>query len=311
MCESNLNLQSYFGKWGGFFVPDPMTPALDDLASTSLSLFQDEKLKDQVKDVVHIVKNRIGELKTTKFESIFSIESLAQWYVMAGYGSLAKVSQREIVFGATTSEEAKIVLTICKKLELPLSIWLNVSTGSDAELVEELKANKANINVDQCRELFDDPDMYAFQKYISNPAKYLWAPIHTHSGPAPFPALTAYFSEVAAEDMMAFVFSKFPGRKVNFIAPAFPGISLAGLINVNCKQSLKLSSYEPKMDSQREECYLGMYTKVANVGRKEFIFSPELLNAWETGSVQRIVTISPIETMADMNLEDVSVVIED
>ncbi len=158
---------------------------------------------------------------------------------MAGYGSLAKVSQREIVFGATTSEEAKIVLTICKKLELPLSIWLNVSTGSDAELVEELKANKANINVDQCRELFDDPDMYAFQKYISNPAKYLWAPIHTHSGPAPFPALTAYFSEVAAEDMMAFVFSKFPGRKVNFIAPAFPGISLAVLINVNCKQSLK------------------------------------------------------------------------
>ncbi|MHC1783082.1 MAG: hypothetical protein AB9891_10070 [Anaerolineaceae bacterium] len=311
MSESAIALPTYFGKWGGFFVPDPMTPALDELTSTASNLLKNGEFFKQLKEVLRAVEPGKAEIKPTKKDFIFTSASLAGWYVIAGYGVLAKRTGREVVAGAWSAAEARIILSVCRNLGLNLSIWLNVSTGSDDCLVKELEGAGVSVNLTQCRELFDDPDLYAFQKYIANPAKFLWSPIHTHSGPAPFPALTAVFSEAAAEDIMTEVFSRWSGKKVTFAAPAFPGIALAGFISASDKRASGLVSYEPKSDSQKEECYIGTYTRAACIGKKEFVFSPALVNAWESGVVNRVETTAPAETFIQKQSDEVFVVIEE
>lgn len=304
--------QPYYGKWGGFFVPDPMTPALDELSAAAEALLQSNALQAQIENLVEALSPRNPGIQAAgSSKKIYTTLSPARWFVAAGYAVLAKTTGREIVCGAASVEEAKILTAAAKKLALPVSMWLNVACGSNDALVKELTDAGVSLNVNQCRELFDDPDMYAFQKFIANPAKFLWAPVHTHSGPHPFVSLTAYFARLAAEKLIHATGAQFKGQTVTFAAPAFPGIALAGLVSANSGSPLSLISYEPKADLEKDECYLGTYTRVKIIGKKDFILSPVVVNAWETGKVKRLETPTPIETLAETDPARVFVVVEE
>jgi tryptophan synthase beta subunit len=312
MKKTNTIMQAYFGKWGGFFVPDPMTPALDELVAVAERIIQNGDFEDQIANLVkEYLPDETTLISTSSANKVFTVTSQARWYLAAGFGLLAKASGREIVSGVSSPEEAKIVAAIGKKLGIPVSLWLNVATGSDSDFVKVLEVNGAVINTSQCSELFNDPDMYAFQKYISNPAKYLWASVHNHVGPYPFPSLSSYFSSFAAKKVIPSAIEKFKGKVVNFAAPAFPGIAISGLIYAGNEVSLPLSSYEPKADAEKEECYLGTYTQVAMIGKKDFILGPDLVHAWETGKVTRLETVAPINLFEKGNPKEVFVVIEE
>jgi tryptophan synthase beta subunit len=312
MTDQMKIFQPYYGKWGGFFVPDPMTPALDELSATAEQMLNNDTLKKQIEDLVKELSSKDTGIKpVAKSKNIYTTNSDVRWYAAAGYAVLAKASGRELACGVANAEEAKILSTVSKKLGLPVSMWLNVSTGSDEKLVEELTAAGITLNVKQCRELFDDPDMYAFQKFIGNPAKYLWAPVHTHAGPHPFVSLTGYFSRLAAEKLIREVSDELKGQKVSYALPAYPGIAVAGFISLHQNNPLSLLSYEPKADIEKEECYLGTYTKVKLIGKKDFVLSPVLVNAWETGAVKQLETTSPIETLEKTDPAMTFVVIEE
>jgi len=312
MEKTNTIMQAYFGKWGGFFVPDPMTPALDELSAFAERSLKNESFESQI---VNLIKDYLPDetifVSTSPSNKVFTVISFARWYLAAGFGLLAKTSSREIVSGSSSQEEANIVAAIGKKLGIPVSLWLNVSTGSDPNLVKTLEENGVVINTNQCRDLFNDPDMYAFQKFISNPAKYLWIPIQNHCGPHPFPSLSSYFSQIAAKKVILAAGEKFKGKAINFAAPAYPGIAMAGLICAGNEIPLTISSYEPKADVEKDECYLGTYTRVAMIGKKDFIFGPELIHAWETGKVMRLETVAPFDMFEKGDSKEDFVVIEE
>ena len=312
MEKTNAILQAYFGKWGGFFVPDPMTPALDELSAVAERIIQNGDFEGQI---VNLVKEYLLDettfISTSSANKVFSVTSMARWYLAAGFGLLAKASGREIVSEASSPEEASIVAAIGKKLGVPVSLWLNVSMGSDSDAVKALEVSGTVINTSQCRELFNDPDMYAFQKYISNPAKYLWVPVHNQVGPYPFPSLSSYFLHFSAKKVISAAIEKFKGNIINFAAPAYPGFAASGLIYAGNEIPLHLSTYEPKADAEKEECYLGTYTRVAMVGKKDFILGPDLVHAWETGKVTRLETVNPIDLFEKGNSKEVFVVIEE
>jgi tryptophan synthase beta subunit len=309
MAESSKVLQSYFGKWGGFFVPDPMTPALDELTASASKWVKDSSFAKKVDELAE-VEVSAESFASTQSQHVFSMQSPVRREIAAGYALLAKETAREVVAGAYDAEEAKLISDFCHKLGLPLSIWLDVKTGSNEALVKLLSDSGASVNTAQCRELFDDPDMYSFQKYIANPMKYMWMPVHTHSGPAPFPAITSFFASLAAKKMIAAAEKKFAGKKLAFAAPAVSGLTLAGLLGAK-GNGMQLSSYEPKADSQREDCYLGTYTAVTTVGKKEFVLSPEIVHAWEAGSIKRVETVAPINEFAKGDSSVVCVVVEE
>jgi tryptophan synthase beta subunit len=309
MVESSKVLDSYFGKWGGFFVPDPMTPALDGLKETVAKLIKDASFAKKIDEIAQVSTENM--FIPSDAANVFSAQSIVKHYIAAGYAFLAKETATEVVAGAFTAEEAKIISGICKKVGVQLSIWLNVKTGADEALVKSLTDAGNTVNVDQCRELFDDPEMYSFQKYIANPMKYLWIPIHSHAGPAPFPAITMHFSSLAAKKMVAAAEKKFTGKKLNFAGPAIAGLSLVGILAANEKNIVNLSSYGPKADSQREECYLGAYTMVLMTGKTEFVLSPVLVHAWESGTVKRVDTVAPLTEFAKGDANAIYVVMEE
>ena len=307
MAKTKIELQPYFGKWGGFFVPDPMTPALDELTNTANDLINDPFFAEKVCNMVHVPTD---DFEPSEADHVFSVKSFARKYIAAGYALIAKETGKEIVAGAVNQEEAAIIVDACKEAGVSLSIWLNVQTGSDEAFVKSLTNNGVSVNLDQCRELFDDPEMYSFQKYIANPMKHQWMPLHSHCGPAPFPALTMYFSSLAAQKVISAAESKFTGKKLNIAAPAFSGLSMIGMLAAKSDDTALLS-YGPKADAEREECYLGAYTKVNGIGTTEFTLSPVLINAWESNTVGKVDTVAPLIEFAKKNTNEVYLVVEE
>ena len=65
------------------------------------------------------------------------------------------------------------------------------------------------------------------------------------------------------------------------------------------------------MDQEKEDVYLGAYTRVAIIGRQEFILSPVLVHAWDEGVVERDYTLAPFQYYAEKKAPGVVVVIEE
>ena len=308
MENTKIAVQPYFGKWGGFFVPDPMTPALDELSTTTNELIQDPEFAKKVVEIAQAPEE--NSFISSDAEHVFTAKSAVRKYIAAGYALVAKETDKEVIAGAVNTEEATLIVEICKKVGVSLSLWLNVQTGSNEAFVKSLTDDGITVNLDQCRELFDDPEMYSFQRYIANPMKHQWMPIHSHCGPAPFPAFTMYLASLAADKVFSAATSKFGNKKLNFVCPAISGLTVVGMLAAK-ENNIALYTYGPKADSEREECYLGTYTKVHMVGITEFLMSPVVIDAWETGKITQENTVSPLLDFANKEAKEVYVVMEE
>lgn len=312
MTAKQKTFPPYFGKWGGFFVPDPLTPALDDFAS----LAEEKITQGDFKSQLELALSGMGVAPVDpkpvpNSRDVYSVQSTVLHFVAAGYALLAQASGRELVCGAYSEAQASILTTICKKLSVPLVLWLNVATGADEKLVKALEDGGVKVNLDSCRTLFDEPDMYAFQKFIADPEHYLWATLNTVTGPYPYPAMTGYFAHFYTDKAVETANSLAAGKPVTIAAAGYPGFSMAGLLFGDGKEKVKLVTYEPPVEKEREECYLGAYTRAAVIGKKDFILSPMLVNAWESDKVERFYTCAPYQFFAEKKGADFVLVLED
>ncbi len=304
-------INPYFGKWGGFFVPDPMTPGLDDFASLAEKIVVQDDFRSQIETLLAGIVEPEDLKPVPNSKNIYSLKTSVLYYVAAGYALLAKASGKQLVCGVYSPAQASILAAVCKKLSHPLGLWLNVATGADEKLVGDLGAQGVQVNLDLCRTLFDEPDMYAFQKFVADPGRHLWASLNTVTGACPFPALTAFFAHFYTDKVLEAA-GKLAGEKsVKFAATGYPGFSMAGLITGAGGEKLNLVTYEPPIDREREDCYLGAYTKVAMIGKNEFVLSPQVVDAWERGVVDRVFTCAPLQYFAGKNDPNVIVVLED
>lgn len=312
MTAKQKTLPPYFGKWGGFFVPDPMTPALDDFAS----LAEEKITRSDFKSQLELALSGVGVAPVDpkpvpNSHDVYSVQSTVLYFVAAGYALLAQASGRELVCGAYSEAQASILTTICKKLSVPLALWLNVATGADENLVKALEDGGVKVNLDSCRTLFDEPDMYAFQKFIADPEHYLWATLNTVTGPYPYPAMTGYFAHFYTDKVVGAASSLAAGKPATIAAAGYPGFSMAGLLFGAGMEKVKLVTYEPPVEKEREECYLGAYTRAVMIGKKDFILSPMLVNAWEGGRVERFYTCAPYQFFAEKKDAGFVLVLED
>jgi tryptophan synthase beta chain len=312
MKEMQKVINPYFGKWGGFFVPDPMTPALDDFASLTESSIADNRFDEQIQALLSGIVDLNVVLKPEgDSKKCYSTQSTALYYIIAGYALLAKISGRQLVCGVCSRDQALMVSKICQKASVSLGLWFDVATGSDENLIKDLEAGGVKVSLDQCRALFDDPDLYAFQKFVADPEHHLWASINTVTGPNPYPSLTRYFARFYADELLAAA-SKVAGKQsLKIVASGYPGFTMTGLLCAGPGKSVKLATFEPPVEKEREECYLGAYTKVALIGSKEFVLGPELVAAWESARLNRYFTCAPLQTFSEMKDAEIIVVVED
>ena len=194
------------------------------------------------------------------------------------------------IIGSPTGGRGKDALrnqglaTASKELGVGLSLWLNKELGKDASFVNEMKGLGADVDIDKTSTLFDDPEMYAFQRFIGDPMAYLFVAVRTNVGPYPYPSITGNFAAVFGKSLKEAT-EKISISAPTYIASGFPGAEMVGLIRAGMGKGVRLVTVEMPRDGERADCYCGGYTRVAVVGKNENVLSPELLAAWEAGVV--------------------------
>jgi hypothetical protein len=303
-----------YGKYGGIFVPDPFTPALDALAQkATAALVQDEfvVLRTRLLETLGYhppALDRSGKLGEA---TIYRVPSQTRAAIVSGYVALAKMLEAEVAVGI---DNPKDLIAVVKALEAVGSkdayIVLNRALGGDPDLVDDLDRKGWTVEIEKCAKLFNDPAMYAFQRYISNPLGVLFCPLETNIGPYPFLSLTAMFLQGFGFDLLQAMEEALKTLPAACVVGGYPGTEAVAVLQALSETDVRLISVEESFELEREDCYCGAYTRVAVVGKREHIFSPELLAAWDAGDVDRVYAPSYNAALATLELAGEVVVVE-
>jgi tryptophan synthase beta subunit len=306
-------LQKYFGKYGGFFVPDPFTPALEALAEAFTAAAKGSELTMAINEAAQLMgieSVSLGMPETVGRSRCYIIPSKVQQYLAAGYAGLGKVLGRRLACGVCDRKLALAIAALAKTWDLKTSIWLDRDLGNDPSLVADLQKKSLEVDIEKTRDLFDDPTMYAFQRYIADPQTNLFVPLATNVGPYPFPGISAAFAALFGDGVRLAVEAS-PGLKpLAYVAPGRPGTDMLAILRAT-KPGTRLITYETPWETEREDCYCGAYTRVVQKASKEQVLSPELVAAWEAGKVQRVQAKDARTAVRDLDLSGDVILIEE
>jgi tryptophan synthase beta subunit len=311
--QISAEVQEYFGKYGGFFVPDPFTPALDALTAAYKEAVSKADFEVCYKDAAGALQ--LEPITLRKAGSVngatkYVVTSQARQAIIVGYAALGKTLDRALAAGVEIHVEALELASVSKELGLKLGLWLNRALGADEGLIATLKDMGVEVDAEKTSALFDDPTMYAFQRYITNPGANLFVPLKTNVGPSPFPSITGAFAGAFGEALRRAAEETLGAMPAACVAPGFPGSEAVGVLRAMQGGKVRLVTVEPPLEAEREDCYCGAYTRVAEVGGAENVLSPELLAAWEAGTVERVQAPSLQAAMKQLALSGDVVVVE-
>ena len=301
--KTTKELPGYFGKYGGFYVPDPFTPALDMVAQKFNELKGDAKLAELQKQVVS-QSDVVGDAEVGA-DSTVTVKVDLEMALIAGYFAIAKLLEQTPVVGIDEKGQVDKVLKAADKLGYPGYVVLSKALGADKALVQRLSDKGFEVETEKCATLFDDVNMYAFQRFITNPMKNMFVPLAPNVGPYPFLAITQFLIKQYANGLN----EKAKGVDA-CLAKAAPGNAASLMLNA-FNGSVECFTYEPSFDDTREDCYCGALTKVAIVNGKEIVLSPELVNAWDEKKAGRIFAASTADALSNIKGKNKILVLED
>lgn len=310
----NFDLKIEYGKYGGMYVPDPFSPALDGLADTVSALQANADFAAlQIKALQAMpLKNQEitldGKILNTE---VYKTISLAKPFVISGYLALARQLNLIPSFAVDDKDDLKLFLSAASALDLKAYLAINQEVGRDANLVNKLKEQGMVVDVEKCATLFNDPSLYAFQNYISNISTSLFIPSATNVGPYPFPSLTSSFISGYAKLLKKLVSEKFLNLPDVILSSGYPGTSAVAVFKAFENSDVRIISVEKPVDSEIEECYCGMYARVIQTGSQEKILSPELILHWENGEVDRVFAKDFNSAIIAMDQSGIALIVED
>jgi len=224
---------------------------------------------------------------------------------------LAKFLKLTPSFAVEDKDDLKLFLNASIALELKPYLAINKEIGKDSKLIGDLKDAGMNFDVEKCATLFDDPNLYAFQYYISNINTALFVPCGCNVGPYPIPSITSGFIGGYSKLLKKVVVEKFADLPDVILSNGYPGITAVAVFKAFENSDVRLISVERPVDSELEECYCGMYSKVIQTGNQEKILSPELMLRWENGEVDRVFAKDFDTAIVAMDQSGVALIVEE
>jgi tryptophan synthase beta subunit len=289
--NKQLTFPEYFGDFGGIFVPDAFTPDLDRLAEESGKIILSDSFDKNFKAALNAVG--VTEIKLARFEiqggcRVTHTFSQAEYYNIAGQVALGKERQAELqVCGAETAGFALAFAQANLALKTRGKVFLNQKMAENLELIAKLNELGCEIETKTCQELFNIPQMYAFQKYMESRNRRHFVPLEANIGPYPFPALVGYFANIYGKKLVANL-SDFPDVCVAQITTGTNAIGVfQALANSNCK----LATVEDPVVLEKHGAFCGdftLFTRQDSRQEANTIICPQLADAWRKGRVIRL-----------------------
>lgn len=195
--------------------------------------------------------------------------------------------------GARYADEALLAARVCRELGLPLHMFLSKEAASISSLVEQLQLLGVSVDVKMCAELFNLPEMYAFQAWVSDADAAHLINVRANCGAYPQANIALSFARIFGERALSAM-----GDATRIVIPVCTGTTAAGIVAAlpnSAKPQVVCIECDTSKDMVQElDSYCGAFTKVMRNRLEDRVLVPYLAYAEDEGRVAR-VAVAPAD----------------
>ncbi len=289
--DQKFCLNEYYGDFGGIFVPDSFTPDIDTLVKRSYVSLASKSFNDNFEKIIATLGASAIDLQRVTLangKKIVHTSSKAELWNIAGQVALGlEHGAKLLAAGTGTPSLAMAFAKACHSMNIKGLLFLNRELSGDKELITCLEKLDCDVDCKICSELFNVPNMYAFQKFMENRQDRYFVPIEANVGPFPFPSLTGYFAGLYGEKLLSIL----PSVPECCVVSITSGTNAVGVFTALASSGCKLVTVEEPVAQENHCVYCGdftLMTRMADSKAESEAICPELVNWWRMGKVIRL-----------------------
>lgn len=289
------NENVWYGAYGGCFISDAFTLSCDKYYEEFQKAATSEKFRKNYEEI----KDKYAETSVTfKEETDGEVLCYAgeNYGALLGTATLAKWRGKKAVFGARYADEALLCAEVCADLKVPVKIFLSKEIGAVRSLTDQLSLLEVEIDTKTCDTLFNLPEMYAFQNWISDADNMHLITSRSNVGAFPQTNIAAAFCADYRKNVLKDAEEKY-GKITRVVVPVVSGTDALALMynDVDKKYVGVECDTEPDLGTELDS-YCGSFTKVRRNRYADRVLAAELVNLEEEGKIS-LVQIRPEEAI--------------
>ncbi len=284
----------WFGPYGGCFISDAFSLACDQFFDAFKSAVSDPAFEARFQSL----RERYQD--PPRLEPVD--EHLAYCYAgqdrgpLLGTALLAQRLGKHAVCGVRYADEALVCAQVCRELHVPLHLFLARELGGIRTLTDQLALLGASFDTKMCAEIFDLPEMYAFQAWVSAPGEKLLLNCRCNVGAFPQVNVAAAFSAPYGKELLTQAVEQL-GAISRVVVPTVSGSVALSLTKAAGGQKVVCVECDTEPELKEElDSYCGAFTKVMRNNFSDRVLCPELMYLVDEGKAER-VHITPQEAM--------------
>lgn len=313
-CDSKL----WYGKYGGCFIADAFTLACDRYYDQYCKIIEGEdflqeyeQLKKQFAD-----KNyRFVKTERSNLTLCFVPENV---YPILGTALLAKkLGKKNALCGARYADEALLCARVCAYLGVHLKLFLSNDIAGISSLTTCLSALDAEYDTKMCGELFNLPEMYAFQAWVGSPEDNILINCRSNVGAFPQTNITTDFAKEYGEELHTAIEKECGMKYDRIVVPCVSGSLALSVFKAfdETKTKFICAECDTQTDFTEEiDSYCGTLTKIMRNNYADRILAPELSNMVDEGLVLRtsinyknaVCTKIPVNVCGSLSLQSLA-----
>ena len=291
--EYNTNL--WYGQYGGCFIADAFTPDCDRYEEQFRQAAEDAAFQADLA----ALRRRFfpGPARCVKDEACRAVLCYApeNYEPVFGTALLAKYLGKRAVCGARYADEALMVARVCASLGVDLRLFLAHELGAIRTLTDQLSLLGADYDTEMCEQLFDLPEMYAFQAWVSQPDQWQIVNCRSNVGAFPQTNVAAAFAAAYGGELVAGAEREF-GPIDRVVVPAVSGSLALSVLQGSGKDCVCVECDTERDLTEELDSYCGAFTKVMRNRTADRVLAPELMDLADRGRALR-VRIPPEEAI--------------
>ncbi len=285
----DYNGNVWYGKYGGCFISDAFTLSCDRYYKKFCEIVADARFQEEYQKLK--AKYTSGKCCFTEdVEHARIVCHIDENYgPLLGTALLGKYLGKSAVCGARYADEAWLCARVCAALQVPLQLFLSRELSGIRSLTDQLELMGVTLNTEMCNEVFNLPEMYAFQAWISAPEEKHLILCRSNVGAFPQTNIAAAFAADFRRDMMAEVKQKY-GSIQRIIIPTISGteaLAVATAADWDTEFVCVECDTEPELEEELDS-YCGSFTKVLRNNITDRVIAAELAELEDQGRVRRV-----------------------
>ena len=289
----NYNENVWYGEFGGCFISDAFTLACDRYYEEFKEAVADFGFQEEYRALKEKYRKNGIRFERDKENGTIICYTAENYGPILGTALLGKRLGRQAVCGVRYADEALVCARVCAELGVELQLFLAHELGGLKTLTDELTRLGVGYDTKMCSELFNLPEMYAFQAWVSAPDEKHLINCRSNVGAFPQTNIAAAFAADYCEGLIEAAEQKF-GEVHRVVLPVVSGTAALAVIT-SAKEAKEFVCVECDTEpdlTEELDSYCGSFTKVMRNRYTDRVLAAELVNLMEQGKVIRTRTTS-------------------